>query len=63
LRSSTRTTDAGLRDPALPGVLAYGATPDEASTRAEILALRGLAERLEHGVAKPVEISISLAAA
>ena len=45
----------------LPGVLAYGATADEASARAEILALRVLADRLEHGEAKPVEISISLA--
>jgi predicted RNase H-like HicB family nuclease len=33
--------------PQLPGVLAYGATPDEASARAEILALRVLAERLD----------------
>jgi len=47
----------------LPGVLAYGATPDEASVQAEILALRVLAERLEHGEAKPVEIRISLPAA
>jgi predicted RNase H-like HicB family nuclease len=35
--------------PELPGVLAYGATAEEASARAEILALRVLAERLEHG--------------
>jgi predicted RNase H-like HicB family nuclease len=49
--------------PLLPGVLAYGATPDEASARAEILALRVLAERLEHGEAKPVETRISLPAA
>jgi predicted RNase H-like HicB family nuclease len=48
--------------PQLPGVLAYGATPEEASARAEILALRVQAERLEHGEAKPVEISISLPA-
>ena len=33
----------------LPGVLAYGATQDEAMARAEALALRTLAERLEHG--------------
>jgi predicted RNase H-like HicB family nuclease len=39
--------------PQLPGVLAYGATPDEASARVEILALRVLAEQLEHGEAKP----------
>ena len=44
----------------LPGVLAYGATAEEASAKAEILALRVLAERLEHGETKPVEISISL---
>jgi predicted RNase H-like HicB family nuclease len=37
--------------PELPGVLAYGATADEASAKAEILALRVLAERLEHGEA------------
>jgi len=33
--------------PALPGVLAYGASRDEAVTRAQALALRVLAERLE----------------
>lgn len=49
--------------PQLPGVLAYGATAEEASAKAEILALRVLAERLEHGEARPVEISISLATA
>jgi predicted RNase H-like HicB family nuclease len=35
--------------PALPGVLAYGATRDQAIARAKALALRVLAERLEHG--------------
>jgi predicted RNase H-like HicB family nuclease len=49
--------------PQLPGVLAYGSTEDEAAAKAEILALRVLAERLEHGEAKPVEISISFATA
>lgn len=49
--------------PELPGVMAYGATADEASAKAEILALRVLAERLENGEAKPVDISISLATA
>jgi predicted RNase H-like HicB family nuclease len=38
---------------ALPGVVAYGATRDEALARAEILALRVLADRLEHGEAIP----------
>jgi len=48
--------------PQLPGVLAYGTTADEAAAKAEILARRVLAERLEHGESKPVDISISLAA-
>jgi predicted RNase H-like HicB family nuclease len=48
--------------PELPGVLAYGATQDEAMAKAEALALRVLAEQLDHGEAKPVGISISIAA-
>ena len=35
--------------PELPGVLAYGATDGEAVAKAEALALRVFAERLEHG--------------
>jgi len=34
--------------PILPGVLAYGATRDEAIARVQALALRVIAERLEH---------------
>ena len=34
--------------PELPGVMAYGATRDEAVRRAQVLSLRVLAERLEH---------------
>jgi predicted RNase H-like HicB family nuclease len=49
--------------PQLPGVLAYGSTRDEAMARAQILALRVLAERLEHGESEPQSISISVAAA
>lgn len=49
--------------PQLPGVLAYGSSPDEAMTRAEILALRVTAERLEQGEAKPQPIHIAIAAA
>lgn len=49
--------------PELPGVLAYGATADDAAAKAQVLALRALAERLEHGESKPVEISISFATA
>ena len=48
--------------PELPGVLVYGSTRDEAATKAEVLALRVLAEKLEHGEAKPVGVSISVAA-
>ena len=33
----------------LPGVLAYGASRDEAVARAKALAFRVLADRLEHG--------------
>jgi predicted RNase H-like HicB family nuclease len=47
----------------LPGVLAYGNSAIEAMAKAEVLALRVLAERLEHGEAEPQEISISLPAA
>lgn len=35
--------------PDLPGVLAYGATEQEAVARVQALALRVLADRLEHG--------------
>jgi predicted RNase H-like HicB family nuclease len=47
----------------LPGVLAYGASANEAMAKAEVLALRVLAERIEHGEAQPQEINISLPAA
>ena len=47
----------------LPGVLAYGSSANEAMAKAEVLALRVLAERLEHGDSKPQEINISLPAA
>ena len=47
----------------LPGALAYGESKDSAMAKAEALALRVLAERLEHGGVKPLAISISLPAA
>ncbi len=47
----------------IPGVLVYGKTADEAMSKAEILALRALAERLEQGESGPMAISIQLAAA
>jgi predicted RNase H-like HicB family nuclease len=37
----------------LPGVLAYGASRDEAVQNVEVLALRVLADRVEHGEAIP----------
>ncbi len=37
----------------LPGVIAYGATQQEAKDSVEALALRALADRLEHGEAVP----------
>jgi len=43
--------------------MAYGATREEAMARAEIVALRTIADRIEHGEAKPLDITISLAAA
>jgi predicted RNase H-like HicB family nuclease len=47
----------------LPGVLAYGQTSEEAKARVQALALRVLADRLEHGEAGPEFLSISFAAA
>jgi predicted RNase H-like HicB family nuclease len=35
--------------PELPGVMAYGNSRNEAISKAEALALRALADRLEHG--------------
>ena len=47
----------------LPGVMAYGATPEEAMAKVQALALRVVADRLEHGEAGPDLLSISFAAA
>jgi predicted RNase H-like HicB family nuclease len=46
--------------PELPGVLAYGESRDEALAKAQVLALRVLAERLEHREGRPEAISISI---
>lgn len=48
--------------PTLPGVMAYGTTAAEAMTKAEALALRVLAERLEMAECSPMPISIAFAA-
>jgi len=37
----------------LPGVMAYGTSRDEAIAKAQALALRVIADRLEHGEAIP----------
>ena len=47
----------------LPGVLAYGTTSEEALAKTQALALRVLADRLEHGEGAPEFVSISFAAA
>lgn len=41
--------------PAIPGVMVYGATRDEAILKVKTLALRVLAERLESGESIPEE--------
>lgn len=46
--------------PELPGVLSYGRSAAEAMARAEVLALRVMADRLENGETDPVNISLSL---
>jgi len=47
----------------LPGVLAYGTRQEEAVSRVQALALRVVAERLDHGEAGPELLSISFKAA
>ena len=47
----------------LPGVLAYGASQDEAVAKVQALALRVVADRLEHDEAGHEYLEISFAAA
>ena len=47
----------------LPGTLTYGQTPAEAKAKIQALALRVVADRLDHGEAGPDLLSISFAAA
>lgn len=47
----------------LPGVLAYGESWETAVAKAQALALRILADRLEHGEAGPNLMSVSFQAA
>ena len=56
LRIEIQTEDDGrwiAEIPSLPGVLAYGQSRDEAVRAAQTLALRVMADRLEHGEAVP----------
>lgn len=48
--------------PQLPGVLAYGTSANDAMAKAQVLALRVLAERLEHNETGPQAITFSIAA-
>jgi predicted RNase H-like HicB family nuclease len=49
--------------PALPGVTAYGRTRKQATAAVQALALRLIADRLEHGEAVPGPMSVSFIAA
>ena len=46
--------------PELPGVLSYGNSAADAMSKAEILALRIIADRLENSESEPLSISFSL---
>ena len=48
---------------AIPGVLAYGVTKPDAVAKVQALALRALAERLEHGEAVAELLNVSFHAA
>ncbi len=47
----------------LSGVMAYGNTPEEAQGRVQALALRVIADRIEHGEAGPELLNITFEAA
>jgi predicted RNase H-like HicB family nuclease len=49
--------------PDLPGVLTYGKDRDDAIAHVQALALRVLAERLEHGETVPSLLSVTFNAA
>jgi predicted RNase H-like HicB family nuclease len=44
--------------PELPGVMAYGQSANDAMAKTQVLALRVLAERIEHGEAVPLSFRI-----
>jgi predicted RNase H-like HicB family nuclease len=47
----------------IPGAMAYGATAEQAKAKAQAIALRALADRLEHGETASELSNISFAAA
>ena len=49
--------------PALPGVLTYGVTETDAVAKVQALALRALADRLDHGEAVPEFLNVTFQAA
>jgi predicted RNase H-like HicB family nuclease len=49
--------------PVLPGVTTYGKTKKQATAAVQALALRLIADRLEHGEALPGPMSVSFIAA
>ncbi len=49
--------------PALPGVMCYAQNRDEAVARVQALALRVIAERLEHGEAPAELLNVTFQAA
>ncbi len=49
--------------PNLPGVMTYGATRDEAIAKVKALALRVMADRLEHGEIVPELVKVFSVAA
>jgi predicted RNase H-like HicB family nuclease len=48
---------------ALPGVLAYGTTPTDAIAKVQALALRVLADKIDHGEAVAELLNVSFQAA
>ena len=48
---------------ALPGVIAYGMTPTDATAKVQALALRVLADRMEQGTAVAELLNVSFQAA
>jgi predicted RNase H-like HicB family nuclease len=49
--------------PELPGVTVYGATPEQATLKAKALALRVIAEEIEHGEMTPAADTLQFSTA